>query len=69
MGRPDVPAAEAVAELIASLGQPTTLRAVGVKREQLPKIAQGAMSNLWVRTNPRPIESPEDVMKLLEAAW
>ena len=69
MGRPDVPAAEAVAELIAALGQPTTLRAVGVKREQLPKIAEAAMGNLWVRTNPRPIESPEDVMKLLEAAW
>ncbi len=69
MGRPGVPAADAVAEWIASLGQPTTLRAVGVKREQFPQIAQAAMTNLWVRTNPQPINSPDDVMKLLEAAW
>ena len=69
MGRPGVPAADAVAELIAALGQPTTLRAVGVKREQLPKIAEAAMHNLWVRTNPQPIRSAEDVMGILEAAW
>jgi maleylacetate reductase len=69
MGRPGVAAADAVAELIAALNQPTTLRAVGVKREQLPKIAEGAMQNLWVRTNPQPIRSPDDVMKILEAAW
>jgi alcohol dehydrogenase class IV len=69
MGRPDMPAADAVAEFIASLNQPATLRAVGVKREQLPKIAEAAMRNLWVRTNPRAINSPDDVMKLLEAAW
>ncbi len=69
MGRPGVAAADAVAELIADLKQPTTLRAVGVAREQLPKIAEAAMGNLWVRTNPQPINSPDDVMKLLEAAW
>ncbi len=69
MGRPGVPAADAVAEWIAALGQPTTLRAVGVKREQFPQIAEAAMRNLWVRTNPQPINSPDDVMKLLEAAW
>jgi maleylacetate reductase len=69
LGRPGVPAADAVAELIAALGQPTTLRAVGVKREQLAKIAEVAMPNMWVRTNPQPIRSPEDVMQILEAAW
>jgi alcohol dehydrogenase class IV len=55
--------------LIAALNQPTTLCAVGVKREQLPKIAEAAMHNLWVRTNPQPIRSPEDVMQILETAW
>jgi alcohol dehydrogenase class IV len=69
LGRPNAPAADAVAELIASLKQPTTLRAVGVKREQLPKIAAAAMFNQWVRTNPQPIRSPDDVMQILEAAW
>jgi len=69
LGRPEIQAADAVADLIRSLGQPTTLRAVGVKREQLPVIAEASMKNLWVRTNPRPLRSPEEVMRLLEAAW
>jgi len=69
MGRAGVAAADVIAELIAALNQPTTLRAVGVKREQLPKIAAAAMNNIWVRSNPQPIRSPDDVMQLLEAAW
>ena len=69
MGRSGVPAADAVAGLISSLKQPRTLRDVGVKREQLPKIAEAAMRNIWVRTNPQPIRSPDDVMQILEAAW
>ena len=69
LGRSGVPAADAIAELVAALGQPATLRAVGVKREQLPQIAGAAMHNAWVRANPRPIRSAEDVMRLLEAAW
>lgn len=69
LGRPGIPAADAVAELIAALGQPATLRAVGVKREQLAAVAQAAMSNAWVRANPKPIRSTDDVMRLLEAAW
>lgn len=69
LGRPGVAAADAVADLIAALKMPTTLRAVGVKREQLAKIAEAATHNFWVRTNPQPIRSSDDVMQLLEAAW
>ncbi len=69
LGKPGVPAADAIAELIAGLNQPTMLRGVGVTREQLPKIAAAAMHNIWVRTNPQPIRSPDDVMEILEAAW
>jgi alcohol dehydrogenase class IV len=58
-----------VAELVAALGQPATLRAAGVKREQLPAIAEASMKNLWVRTNPRALRSSDDVLRLLEAAW
>lgn len=61
-------AADAVAKLIEDLGQPATLRAVGVGREQLPAIAEASMKSAWVRSNPRPIRSPDDVMRLLEAA-
>ncbi len=69
MGRPGVLAADVVAELIATLKQPTTLRAVGVKREQLPKIAEASMNNIWVCTNPQPIRSVDDVIQILDAAW
>jgi alcohol dehydrogenase class IV len=69
LGRPGVAAADVVAEFIAGLKMPTTLRDVGVAREQLPKIAEAAMRNIWVRTNPQPIRSPDDVMQILEAAW
>jgi alcohol dehydrogenase class IV len=41
---------------------------VNVKREQLPAIAEGALKNVWVRTNPRPL-SRGDLMQILEAAW
>jgi alcohol dehydrogenase class IV len=69
LGRPGLPAGDAVAELIARLGQPATLRAVNVAREDLRTIAEGAAKNRWVRTNPRPLRSADDVMPLLEAAW
>lgn len=63
------PAADAVAELIASLGLPTRLRDVKVEKAQLPLVAKNALHNIWVRMNPRPIRSTEEVMQLLEAAW
>ncbi len=69
LGRPGMPAGDAVGKLIESIGQPATLRAVGVKREQLPAIAAASMKNRWVLSNPQPIRSEKDVMQLLEAAW
>ncbi|MGQ0651734.1 MAG: iron-containing alcohol dehydrogenase [Betaproteobacteria bacterium] len=62
-------AADAVASLISSLGLPIRLRDVKVERGQLPLIAQNAIRNIWVRMNPQPIRTPDDVMRLLEAAW
>jgi alcohol dehydrogenase class IV len=69
LGRPGACAADVVAELIGSLGQPQHLSEAGVPRTDLPKIAELAMSNVWVRTNPRKIAGPADVMAILEAAW
>ena len=69
LGNPGSRPADAVAELISALGQPSTLRAVGVKREQFPAIAEASMKSAWVRSNPRPIRAPADVMELLEAAY
>jgi alcohol dehydrogenase class IV len=69
MGASDGDAAGAVARLVASLGLPTRLRDQGVRRDQFEAIAAGAMPNMWVRSNPRPIEGPQDVIALLEAAY
>jgi len=54
---------------VRALGQPATLREAGVKREQLPAVAAASMKNRWVLSNPQPLRSEADVMRLLEAAW
>jgi maleylacetate reductase len=69
LGHPGMKAADAVAALIASLGLPSTLRAVGVKPEQLDAIAKQSMHDRWVHTNPRKIDGPPVVRELLDAAW
>lgn len=69
MGAPDQPAAALVAELVAALGQPGSLRAVGIKREDLDVIAERALSYPPVRMNPRPIERAAEVREILELAW
>lgn len=62
-------APDAVASLIGRLGLPTRLRDAGVEKSSFEKIANGAMGNIWVRTNPRPINTAADVKALLDAAW
>jgi maleylacetate reductase len=69
LGMPHGEAADAVADLIAALGLPGTLRAVGVREDQLDIIAEGSMHDRMVRTNPRTIEGPAVVRQLLDAAW
>jgi maleylacetate reductase len=69
LGRPEEPAADVVAELIAGLGLPTRLRDVGVKPEQLALIAKNAMHDRWIHTNPREIDGPAVIRTLLDAAW
>lgn len=69
MGAPERSAAELVAELVAALDQPASLRAVNIGREQLDAIAERAMHYAPVRANPRPIRGPADVREILELAW
>lgn len=69
LGRPDDPAAEVIGDLIAGLGLPTRLRDVDVTREQLPVIAEKAMHDRWIPTNPRKITTPAQVAEILEMAW
>jgi maleylacetate reductase len=69
LGRPEIPAAEVVAELISALGLPTRLRDVGVEPGQLDLIAENSMHDRWIHTNPRKIDGPAVIRTLLDAAW
>lgn len=69
MGQPQRPAHELVAELIAQLGQPGSLRAVGIRADQLDELARRAMAFAPVLANPRPISSAEQVAEILALAW
>ena len=69
MGAPDRLAPDLLVELIKGLGQPTTLRDVGIKRESLEDIAERALGYEPVRANPRKIENARMVREILEIAW
>jgi maleylacetate reductase len=69
MGAPNRPAADLIAELVAQLDQPGSLRAVNIRRENLDNIAERALTYVPVRMNPRPVRGPADVREILELAW
>jgi maleylacetate reductase len=69
MGAPSRPASELIRELIAGLDQPTTLRQVGIKRDNLEEIARRALEYHPVKVNPRPIRTVQDLREILELAW
>ena len=69
MGRPGVAASDVVGELVAALGMPTRLRDAGVSHDILPKVADEAIHDMFVKTNPRTIDSADQILELLEQAW
>ncbi len=69
MDTPERPAGDLIAELVAELEQPGSLRAVDITREDIPNIAERAMAYAPVLRNPRPITGPDDVTENLELAW
>ncbi len=69
MRRPDTDAGDLIEELVADLGMPTRLRDVGVRRDQFAAIAAASMQSMMVKTNPRPITGPEQILEILEEAW
>ncbi|MDP9084449.1 MAG: iron-containing alcohol dehydrogenase [Pseudomonadota bacterium] len=69
MGDVSVDAGDLVGRLVAGLGLPTRLRDVGVLRGQFAQIASTAFRDPWTQANPRPIESVDTIVDLLEAAW
>jgi maleylacetate reductase len=69
MGAPDRPASALIAELIATLDQPGSLRAVGISRDDLDVIADRALAYPPLRINPRPVTTAAQVKEILELAW
>jgi maleylacetate reductase len=68
LGRPGVAAAIAIEDLVRALEQPSRLSQVGVTRAQFDAIAQHAMHDRYIHTNPRPITSAAQVREILELA-
>lgn len=72
LGRP-MAASTLQAELLRlvrdELGLPFRLRDLGVTHEDLPFVADAAMRDAIVATNPRPVKSAGEVLDLLKAAW
>jgi alcohol dehydrogenase class IV len=69
MGRSEpAEAAEAVAELIASLDVPYRLRDVGVDSSAYPAIAKATLGDVVSRESPVPVTEAA-IVELLEQAW
>jgi len=65
-GRAGEDASLVLDQFIRGLGMPRSLPEVNVTEDQLEIIAEYTMLDFWSRTNPRAIEGPADVMKILD---
>lgn len=61
--------ADAILDFAKGLGVPTSLREVGIKRDQLDDIAAKSLRDPPMKTNPKPVTSAAQVMEMLELAW
>lgn len=68
MGAPGKSAPDLLAHFVRALGLPDSLQAVGVDTADLVRIADGTLTDIWGRTNPRPIRDARDVMQILTMA-
>lgn len=62
-------AADAVAELLQRIGMPSRLRDLGVPEADLPAIAEDAMQDFFLRSNPRPVRDASELMSVLSDVW
>jgi len=68
MGRPGEAASVVVGDFIAGLGLPRSLSAVGVGPEQFDRIAEAALLDHYLHTNPRHITSKAEILEILRMA-
>lgn len=68
LGSSDGSASDAVTDLCLTLGLPARLAQIGIRPDQFRAIAEHAMHDRGIRSNPRPIRDPADIMEILELA-
>lgn len=68
IGHREFSASNAVKALARALDLPADLAAVSIRPEQFAGIAEHTMSDRGVRSNPRPINGPADIVEILELA-
>jgi acyl-CoA synthetase (AMP-forming)/AMP-acid ligase II/alcohol dehydrogenase class IV len=59
----------AIDRMCGALDVPRRLRDVGVPHDALPEIASLGMADWFVRGNPRPVRSVQELQQILEGAW
>lgn len=64
----DGDAAAALDRFIRGLGLPRRLADVGVGPDRFAMLAQAAMHDPWLHSNPRPIPTPDEVLEILRLA-
>jgi alcohol dehydrogenase class IV len=62
-------AAEAVSAFLGGIGMARRLRDLGVPEADLDAIAGDAMQDFFLRSNPRPIREPAELVALIREAW
>jgi alcohol dehydrogenase class IV len=61
--------AQKVFDLVGKMNLPQRLREAGVKKSDLPQLAQRGFQNRTVQNNPKPITDVTQIERLLRAAW
>ena len=69
LGAAGQPATDVLDRFITGLGLPRRLRDVGVKREDLQRIATNCMLDDWTFSNPRPIHGAQEIVPILESVY
>jgi maleylacetate reductase len=69
LGAAGQPAADVLDRFIADLGLPRRLRDVGVRQDDLPRIATNCMLDDWTFSNPRKINGAQEIVPILEAVY
>jgi len=65
MGQPGKDAADVLDTFIRNLGMPRSLQDVRIGPEHFDRIAEAAMATPWVPRNPRRIDTPAQLRKIL----